>query len=173
MTWSAIVRTLVTLSFFIMAPVKKVTWDAVMGPLGEYFMEENRALRKEVTRLNSAYSSLYTSRLLSMQNYMEQCERLEQENMGLRAESNSLRHWNREHQRKIVSLCKKRDQAVKLARYVNRDNIGFQRIAKTNGVLLKLRAIPDAYFKSIEHDSDETNDEESGEEDVTTQEDLA
>ena len=155
-----------------MAPVKKATWDAVMGPLGEHFMEENRLLRKEVSRLNKAYSSLYTSRLLSMQNYMQECERLEQENMGLRAESNNLRHWNREHQRKIVTLSKKRDQGVKLARYVNRDNIGFQRVAKQNGVLLKLRAIPESFFKAIEHDSDETNDEDSEEEDLTTHEDV-
>ncbi len=150
-----------------MAPVPKASWDVVMGPLGEFFLEDNRALRKELKRLNEAYSSLYTSRLLCMQNYQQECERMERENMNLRADANNLRFWNREHQRKLVSLAKKRDRAVKLARYVNQDNKGFQRLAMSNGQAIKLRAIPDSFFREIEHDSDETSDEE---EQLTTQE---
>ncbi len=129
-----------------------------MGPLGEFFLEDNRALRAELKRLNNAYSSLYTSRLLSMRHYQEECERLEGENTALRSENNNLRHWNREHQRKIVSLSKKRDSAVKVARYVNQDNKGFQRIARANGHAIKLRAIPESYFRACEHDSDSTTD---------------
>lgn len=133
-------------------------------------MQENCALRRELARLNAAYSSLYTSRLMSMQNFVEDTERLEGENMALRAEANNLRYWNRMHQIKIVKLAKKRDHGLRLARKVNRDNISFQKLAKSHGVLCKLRAIPESFFRAIEHDSDETDDD-TEEEALTTQED--
>lgn len=154
-----------------MAPIQRETWDIVLGPLGEFMMQENCALRRELARLNAAYSSLYTSRLLSMQNFVEDTERLEGENMALRADANNLRYWNRMHQMKIVKLAKKRDHAARLARKVNRDNVSFQKIAKANGVLFKMRAIPESFFRAIEHDSDETDDD-TEEETLTTQEDM-
>lgn len=162
-------RFMLNFHFLIMAPIPKQTWDVVLGPLGEYMMQENCALRQELRRMNAAYSSLYTSRLLSMQNFVEDTERLEGENMALRAEANNLRYWNRLHQMKIVKLAKKRDHGVRLARSVNRDNVTFQKIAKLNGVLLKLRAIPESFFKALEEDSDETDNEE---ENLTTEEEL-
>lgn len=134
--------------------INKSTWAVVVGPLGEYLMQENFELYQLVSRTQKQIGMANRAKAANTKYWAEQLNECEQELIATRQQLAMMRMRLAREKVHRQRANMKKQAALRLMRSVNEQNKRFQMVANVNDTRLKLRAVPKSFIESLEEDSD-------------------
>jgi hypothetical protein len=150
-------------------PVPRQHWDIAFGPLGHYLLQENAALQRDINISMRQYRNdmnVFRNQILSLEEQLDVANRSQIQNVTII--TNLQRTMGRVNARN-ARLAHERIYMIRLLRALNLRAKRLAQLAVTNGVVVHIRPLSDAYLDSLENGSD-TIDEEEDDDDLTDDE---
>lgn len=141
-------------------PVK--SWDMSVGPVGEYLMQENGALNRELAKMVKLTARLTNEKIDARHQNTVLAAEYERQLTNIRIQLNFARQENNHLRIRAERANLKKRHALTMAQAVNRQNKRFQELAASNGYRFRFRPIPSAFMTFVEEETeDETEVDET------------